>query len=138
MLGLKAGPALVIVTDPDHGTADTATFTVQPGNAARVVATPQDTAIYVGRTVTLQSSVVDRAGNPRPDAVTHAVIGSAVTVSGSTMSAVSLGTARVVTSSGTFSDVASAALRLLAVSCRCTDKTLSIGRGGLATLSGRS
>jgi hypothetical protein len=103
-LGRKAGPALVIVTDPDHATADTATFTVQPGNAVRVQAAPRDTAIYVGKTATLRSSVVDRAGNRRSDPVTHAVIGSAVTVSGATVSATSLGFARVVTSAGTMSD----------------------------------
>jgi hypothetical protein len=109
-LGLKAGPGIVIITDPDVGASDTATFTVQPGRAVRVQAAPRDTAIYVGSTATLRSSVVDRAGNPRPDPVTHAVIGSAVTVSGATVSAGSLGFARVVTSAGTMSDTTNVAV----------------------------
>jgi hypothetical protein len=101
-LGIRAGPALVIVTNPDDGTADTATFTVQPGRAVRVVAAP-DTSIYVGRTMTLRSSVVDRIGNPRNDPVTHTVTGAAVTVSGSTVTAVALGTATIVTTAGEMS-----------------------------------
>ena len=101
-LGSKAGPALVIVTNPDDGTADTATFTVQPGRAVRVVAAP-DTSIYVGRTMTLRSSVVDRVGNPRDDPVTHTVTGGAVTVSGSTVTGVALGAATIVTTAGEMS-----------------------------------
>ncbi|MFN2565499.1 MAG: hypothetical protein ABR499_10870 [Gemmatimonadaceae bacterium] len=103
-LGRKAGPALVIITDPDHATADTATFTVQPGQGVAVLASPADTAVYVGRTVTLRSAVADRWSNPRTDPVTHTVVGSAVTVSGSTMSAVALGVAMVVTTAGTMAD----------------------------------
>jgi hypothetical protein len=109
-LGLKAGPAIVVITDPDVGASDTATFTVQPGHAVRVRTAPRDTVIYVGKTATLRSSVVDRAGNPRSDPVTYSVIGSAVTVSGETVSAASLGFARVVTSAGTISDTTNVAV----------------------------
>lgn len=105
-LGLKAGTAMVIVTDPDQGIADTATFTIQPGAAVRLLAAPKDTSIYVGRTMTLRSAVVDRMGNPRSEAVVHSVVGSAVTLSGSTVSAVAHGGAVVTSTFGPWSDVA--------------------------------
>jgi hypothetical protein len=103
-LGTRAGPALVIVTDPDHGVADTATFTVQPGRAVAMQAAPADTAIYVGATFAVRSTVVDRFGNPRTDAVTHTLSGSAATLSGSTVSGVAIGVASVVSTSGTMAD----------------------------------
>jgi Tol biopolymer transport system component len=103
-VGRKAGPALVIVTDPDQATADTATFTVQPGAAVRVLSAPEDTSVYVGKTMTLRSGVVDRFGNLRPDPATHAVIGTEVSVSGSTVTGVALGTALIVTTAGQWAD----------------------------------
>ena len=99
-LGTKAGPAVVTVTNPDDGTSVTATFTVQAGNAVRVLASPEDTSIYVGRTMTIRSSVVDQFGNPRNDPVTHTVTGNAVTLSGSTVTGAALGTATIVTTAG--------------------------------------
>jgi hypothetical protein len=103
-LGRKAGPALVIITDPDHATADTATFTVQPGVAVRVLAAPEDTSLYIGRTMTLRTAVVDRAGNPRPDPVSHSASGGEITVSGSTVTAAALGTATIISTAGELAD----------------------------------
>lgn len=97
-LGTKVGSALVIVIDPDAGTADTATLTVRAGNPAIVVTTPEDTSFYIGRSVTIRSTVTDRYGHPRTETVSHRVIGSAVTLSGSTATAVAVGSARIVSS----------------------------------------
>lgn len=103
-LGNKAGPAKIIVTDPDRGIADTATYTVQPGNAVRVVLEPRDTALYVGRTATLREHAVDRAGNARSASLTRSVVGTAATLSGTTVTAASLGTALIVVTMGTVAD----------------------------------
>jgi WD40-like Beta Propeller Repeat len=103
-LGTKAGPAMVIVTDPDHGTADTANFTVQPGHAARVISAPSDTTIYPGNSFTLRASVVDRAGNPRSDALTHNVTGAAITLSGMTVTAANAGVGRIISTAGALAD----------------------------------
>jgi hypothetical protein len=103
-LGPRVGPALVIVTDPDKATADTATFTVNAGNAAYVVSGPADTSVYVGRTVSMRSIVTDRFFNPRTDAVSYSAIGSAVTLSGSTVTGGTLGTAQIVSAFGELAD----------------------------------
>jgi hypothetical protein len=103
-LGTKAGAAMVIASDPDHGTADTASYTVQPGKAARVVSAPSDTTIYPGSTFALRASVVDRANNVRSDALTHAVTGTAILLDGTTITAASPGVARIVSTSGALAD----------------------------------
>lgn len=69
-LGTVAGGARVLVSCPEVGLADTATFTVQPGNAARFSITVKDTVILVGGSYSVGAQVTDRYGNKRADPVT--------------------------------------------------------------------
>ena len=69
-LGTIAGEARVLVSIPELGLADTATFTVRPGNAARIIATPKDTVILAGGSYAVSAQVTDRYGNKRSDQVT--------------------------------------------------------------------
>lgn len=69
-LGSRAGPARVLVSVPTLGVRDTATFTVAPGAAFRIVVSPRDTALRVGAAAQLRASVVDRYGNPRSEQAT--------------------------------------------------------------------
>jgi WD40-like Beta Propeller Repeat len=50
---------------------DTITFTVHPGAPVAVRMMPEDTTVYVDRTVTLRGGVVDRRGNRRSEPVTY-------------------------------------------------------------------
>jgi Tol biopolymer transport system component len=95
-LGIKVGPARLVVTVPTLGLQDTVRFTVNPGNAAHARVSPADTVLYVGQSFTLRSGVVDRAGNPRPDPVAWTSSGSGVTVtSAGVVTATALGRYRV-------------------------------------------
>lgn len=82
-LGARTGVAHIAVTVPSLSLLEYATYTVTPGNAARTVMSPVDTALYVGNSLTLHASVVDRFGNPRSDAVTFTGPTSGLTVSSS-------------------------------------------------------
>jgi hypothetical protein len=104
-LGETAGPVSVVVTAPALGYADTASFTVLPGSAARVVATPEDTAVYVGGTLPLRAVVTDRFGNERPDPVTFTASERAV-VEGDRVRAAAVGRAFVVAEGGPARDTA--------------------------------
>jgi Tol biopolymer transport system component len=103
-LGRHAGPAHVVVSVPEFGLVDTATFTVRAGAAARVVALPHDTAVYVGGSVTLRSAVTDRYGNPRPDPASLAVVDGGVTLAGKVVTGRAIGPARVAVSAIGLSD----------------------------------
>jgi Tol biopolymer transport system component len=80
-LGNGAGTARIVVSVPVLGLADTARYTVTPGAAARVVVTPNDTTVAVGKSYTLSGGVEDRVGNPRTDPVIWTVGGPGATVS---------------------------------------------------------
>jgi hypothetical protein len=82
VLGTMAGTARVVVSVPTLGVVDTARFTVMPGNAYGPLVTPADTALYAGKSFTLRSGIVDRAGNPRPDPATWSAPDAGVTVTG--------------------------------------------------------
>ena len=90
-LGVAAGTAAIVVTVPDIGAEDTAHFTVKAGSPASVIALPQDTALYVGRSFSPRSTIVDSYQNPVEGPVTYRVIGSAVTFADGNVSAVQLG-----------------------------------------------
>src|SRR5262249_25965375 len=64
-LGPLTGTGKIAVTVAELGVQDTAYFTVLPGAAVRVQASPKDTAVYGGATVQLHATVVDRMGNAR-------------------------------------------------------------------------
>jgi hypothetical protein len=68
-LGIVAGEARLLVSCPELGLADTATFTVLPGKPRRIMIQPQDTTVYVGASYALGGYVVDGNFNRRSDAV---------------------------------------------------------------------
>ena len=91
-LGTLPGPALVTVTVPLHGLLDTARYTVSVGAAAGVSVLPKDTVLEINRAFTIKATAVDRAGNPRSDAVTFEAASSGVKVdAGGTVIGVSPG-----------------------------------------------
>ncbi|HWB41671.1 MAG TPA: hypothetical protein VG500_10455 [Gemmatimonadales bacterium] len=69
-LGTIPGSALVPISVPSLQLADTARYTVEPGNAASFQSTP-DTAIPPGASVTVHAVAQDRLGNPRPETVSY-------------------------------------------------------------------
>lgn len=82
-LGSVAGPAAIVVKVPELGVADTARYTVTPGNAARLVMRIRDTALYAGGQYAIGAVAADRFLNTRPaDAVTYTALAANVAVSG--------------------------------------------------------
>jgi hypothetical protein len=102
--GTLAGAARIIIRVPSLGYVDTATYTVLPGAAAGVVALPEDTALYVARTVPLRASVVDRHGNRRPDAVAVAVGSGPLAAEGGQLRTTAIGRASWIASAGAVAD----------------------------------
>src|SRR5882672_4424287 len=103
-LGTVAGEDSVTVTVPSLGLAAIARYTVRPGHAVGVAIDPPDTAVYVGGTVQLRGSVVDRGRNPVDGPVTYQTASAAAHLSGTTLTGVEVGRASVVGASGTFRD----------------------------------
>jgi len=68
-LGFLAGPARVAIYVPTLGLRDTARYTVTPGAPANISLAPQDTAVTVGRGLSLRVSVTDSHGNARNDQI---------------------------------------------------------------------
>jgi hypothetical protein len=103
VLGTIAGRAriAVTVTSSDKSVlADTATFTVEPGPAARIVGLAADTTAYFGTTITLRAIVVDQYANPRPDPVTYRVLSGPASVAGAKLTTTAFGVAKVVATAG--------------------------------------
>lgn len=86
--GTSPGEGKLAVTVPELALQDTARFTILPGAAARVEVVPADTAVSVGGSFSPRGGVVDRRGNPRPDAVSFTAGSAALTVSGNVVSGV--------------------------------------------------
>lgn len=76
--GNKVGIAQLRVTVSSLGATDSATYTVTPGNPARIVAFSRDTSLNIGTSAVLGARVFDRSNNPRTDAVTLSTTGSSV------------------------------------------------------------
>jgi hypothetical protein len=86
------------------GATTDAKLTILPGSPVRVVAGP-DTGLYLGASTTLHGNPVDRFDNRVNLPVTFRAIDDAiVTASGSTVSARSLGTGRIVVTYAQFAD----------------------------------
>ncbi len=77
-LGTIAGPALVPIRVPSLQLVDTARFTVEPGNPETLRSTVGDTAIYADASMTLDTEVLDRAGNPRSESVSYLNLTSSI------------------------------------------------------------
>jgi len=81
-LGRAAGRAGVIVTAPEIGVQDTASYVITPATPAQLHLEPGDTALYVGRQYPLRATVTDQYGNVRADTVSFASSGTVASVSG--------------------------------------------------------
>ena len=106
-----AGHGRVQISVPTLGFADTAHYTVGPGNPARLVATPADTQVFLGNTVQVRVSLQDTWGNPRSDPITYSVLGSSITVNSSGLAtATGSGVGRVIALAGAVADTVNIAV----------------------------
>ncbi|HSY80489.1 MAG TPA: hypothetical protein VK807_01945 [Gemmatimonadaceae bacterium] len=103
-LGNDEGPGQLVVSVPALGYLDTARYTVLPGNPYAMQTMPNDTAAYIGGTVGLRTSVVDRFGNTRTDPVAFVVISGPGSINGSTLIVNSYGPIRVAGKADGFAD----------------------------------
>jgi hypothetical protein len=102
--GARAGTARLVIRVPALGYEDTATYTILPGNPARVVALPADTAVYTTKTFAWRAAVVDRYGNPRTDAVTVTAGPGPVSPDGGQVRATAIGRGRWIAQAGALAD----------------------------------
>lgn len=102
--GVRAGPAAVVIAAPAAGAVDTATYTVLPGGAARVLGAPSDSTVYVGASYPLRGVVMDRFDNPRTDRVTFSAVSGPVTVAGEAVRGQAIGRGRVAARAGRLAD----------------------------------
>lgn len=102
--GTVAGPGSVRVVVPTLGLQTTASYTIRPGAAARVVTSPQDTMLSIGRSATIRVSVQDRHGNPRTEAPALRVASGPANLAGTTVTGAGFGRAMVVADLGSFAD----------------------------------
>jgi hypothetical protein len=96
--GCVAGTWTLRARNPTNNDSDTLSFVVNPGQPARVVTTPEDSALTLGKTATLAVTTTDRCNNSVSAAVTFAVDSSAPVVavtSDGRVSATSFGRARI-------------------------------------------
>jgi hypothetical protein len=92
----------VAIAVPTLGFSTTATFTIRPGNPARLSLLPADSTLYVGRSYTLRSGVADTWGNVIPGQnVTLTAEGGAATLSGNTLTGQTVGRVRIRAQAGT-------------------------------------
>ena len=102
-LGFRAGVTGVVVTAPALGLTDTVRYTVRPGAPARVEASPSDTAVYLGRSFSLRTAVVDRGGNPVAGTVALTSLSPQLTVTeGGVITGAAAGRGEVVARAGTW------------------------------------
>ncbi|HEU5217810.1 MAG TPA: hypothetical protein VFU23_04080, partial [Gemmatimonadales bacterium] len=83
---------------------DTGAYTVLPGQPGGVRALLRDTALQVGRALTMRARTIDRFGNPRTDPVTFSSPDPGVAVAGARVTAGAIGRWRIASSSAGFSD----------------------------------
>ena len=104
-LGFVAGTGRVAISVPLLGTVDTARYTITPGSPSKVVLTPADTILYVGKSFTFRGGVTDQFGNTRSDAVTWKVSNAAMAVTaGGAFSASATGRYTIIGSAGVGAD----------------------------------
>jgi hypothetical protein len=80
--GTVAGEVRVLVTCPELGLADTATYTVRPGALRSVTLTARDTVVRAGGTYGIGAAATDRFGNRRTDQISFESRSSLATVDG--------------------------------------------------------
>jgi hypothetical protein len=105
-LGQMAGPALVVAKVAEFGYADTARFTVTPGQPFSLSTSPPDTALYAGASITPRVVATDRFRNPRSDAVTLKVLSGPATIHGAVVTANAIGRVMFTAAADGFLDTA--------------------------------
>jgi hypothetical protein len=96
VMGTVAGAGHIRIEVPQAGLDTTATFTITPGAATKVLLPVADTTVQVGRTLPLSGHVVDRFQNARADVVTYQVSGSGLTLTNGQVSASAAARAAVI------------------------------------------
>ena len=100
-LAALAGPGKLEIVALDLGYADTALYTVFPGQRVGVHFAPDDTLVIVGSQFQSRASAVDQNGNPRPDAISYAVPDGKLDISATgVITTLSTGRVRVIVQSG--------------------------------------
>lgn len=100
-LGTAAGTGRVVITVPTLGLTDTARFTITPGAGVKAQVLPADTAVTVGKGLTLRGGITDQFGNPTTDPVTWSVSGTGATISTTgTLTATAAGRYKVTVTGG--------------------------------------
>ena len=107
-LGTVAGQGRLQVSVPELNLVDTATFTILPGRAARVVAMPADTTLYAAGTFQGRAVATDQWGNVRADdPVVYTDGSTGITVSATGLvTAATIGRSSYVARAGTSLDTA--------------------------------
>lgn len=91
-LGQSAGEVRVRIRSMRDSTVTaSATYRVNAGNAVRLVLAPRDTAVYVGRSVTIRAQSADRFGNLVAAAPTMSTGSPIATVAATTVTATAIG-----------------------------------------------
>jgi hypothetical protein len=94
-LGPRAGEAWIRVVVPEFGLADSARYSILPGNLAAMSGQPADTSVPIGAVFQIRAAPVDRFDNPRPETVSARALDNGVTISGFMVTANQPGRARV-------------------------------------------
>lgn len=107
VMGRVSGPARIIITAPELGKTDSASYVVLPGAAVALKSISADTILNIGTAANLLARVVDRYNNVRAERpVVSLSAGTALSIDAISgiSSARELGTQWVVARSGTFID----------------------------------
>lgn len=99
-----AGPTRIVVKVPAFNLTDTAHYTVLFGGPKEVYSLPADTALHVGKTLTITVRVIDRYGNIRPDPVTYSVSAGGASLNGPIVTATDINRLKIYASSGSLKD----------------------------------
>lgn len=102
-MGFVAGDAVIRIRNLTSGDATSVTVPVKPGAAVRLVVTPADTALYVGRQFVLQAHLADRLSNRTPVPATFESTSPAISLTASgSVTTLRTGRARILVRGGGF------------------------------------
>jgi Tol biopolymer transport system component len=101
------GTVRIAIDAPTLGVADTARYTVIPGNAIEIILTPEDTAVAFGRPLAVRGGVMDKYRNVRPDPITWSNDKSGVSITPTgAVTATTVGRYRIIATGAGFTDTA--------------------------------
>lgn len=101
-LGIRAGPAVLVVTAPELAMVESTTVMIKPGSPVQFSITPADTALYVGGHYTPRAASVDRYWNVVDNnvPVTLSNPSGAVTIAGNAATGTAIGRGSVTVAVG--------------------------------------